>query len=70
MHLLESIIKAINASGETPYAIARGAGVNKSALSRLLNGERGLSIESVERIAEYLGLEIVLRPKGGKRKGR
>jgi len=67
-NVLNSLRRAIEASAETPYAIAKGSGVNKSQLSRLLSGERGLSIESAECVADYLGLEIILRPKRRNRK--
>ncbi len=38
----------------------------------LMSGERGLSIDALEQLAEYLGLEIVIRPKRRRRsnKGR
>lgn len=65
-----SIASAIRASGQTPYAIARGAGVARSQLSRLLNGERGLSAESIIRIADYLGLRITIAPARKASKGR
>lgn len=58
-----AIVNAIKASGRTPGSIAAGAGLARSQLSRLLSGERGLSVETAERIADYLGLEIVVRPK-------
>jgi len=61
--LTDTLIEAIRASKETPAAIARGAEVAKSQLSRLLSGERGLSSDSIERLADYLGLEIIVRPK-------
>ncbi len=61
--LLDSIRKAIETSGQTRYQIAQGSGVNQSQLSRLVNGQNGLSIESVERIAEYLKLEVVVQPQ-------
>ncbi len=66
--LTEAIVKAIKASDETPGAIAKGAGVARSQLSRLLSGERGLNTDSIEQIADYLELEIVIRAKR-KRKG-
>jgi len=69
-NLTRAIAAAVKASGETPYAIAKGAGVNRSQLSRLLSGERGLSVDAIERLAEHLRLEIVIRPKRGARKGR
>lgn len=68
--LSASIADVIRASGQTPYNIAKGAGVAQSQLSRLLNGERGLSAESIERIADYLGLRITLAPKRKTSKGR
>lgn len=61
--LAKTIAKAIRASGEKPAAIARGANVARSQLSRLLSGERALSLESAERIADYLGLRITIEPK-------
>ena len=67
--LVEAIRTAIESSDETPYAIAKGADVARSQLSRLLSGERGLSSETMERLADYLGLEIVVRRKK-RRKGR
>lgn len=68
--LTDAIRKAVNASGETPYAIAKGAGVNRSQLSRLLSGERGLNSETIEKLADYLGLRITIEPKAKTRKGR
>jgi transcriptional regulator with XRE-family HTH domain len=67
--LTNAIAAAVKASEQSPYAIAKGAGVARSQLSRLLSGERGLNSETIERLAGYLGLEIVIRPKRT-RKGR
>jgi plasmid maintenance system antidote protein VapI len=64
-----AIATAIKTCGQTPAVVARGAGVARSQLSRLLSGERGLSTETAERIADYLGLEIVIRAKRN-RKGK
>ena len=72
--LTEAIRVAIEASEESLGAIERGAGVSKSQLSRFLSGQSGLSVESVERLADYLGLAITIGPKAPKgaksRKGR
>lgn len=64
----DAIREAIKRSGQTQYRIAKETGIAQSALSRLASGERGLSTDAIERIAEYLGMEIVIRPK--RRKGR
>ena len=66
--LVETIRAAIEASGETRYRIAKETGIAESQLSRLMSGERGLSAETIERLADYLGLEIVVRAKRGRGK--
>lgn len=68
--LIESIRAAIEASGETRYRIAKDTGIAESQLSRLMNGERGLSVDTLERLADYLGLRIVIEPKSKTTKGR
>lgn len=67
--LTDEIREAIKTSDETPYAIAKGANVARSQLSRLLSGESGMSVDTIERIADYLGLKITIEPKA-KKKGR
>lgn len=66
--LLDEIRRAIEASGLTRYQIAKDTGVAQSQLSRLVNGERGLSVEAIEQLAHYLDLEIVIRRKRRKEK--
>lgn len=66
--LIEQLRQAIEASDETPAAIARRAGLARSQLSRLLSGETGLSAGNLERLADALGLEIIVRPKRRQRK--
>ncbi|QDV05619.1 helix-turn-helix protein [Planctomycetes bacterium Poly30] len=61
--ILEALIDEIQASSLTRYRIAQESGVAPSQLSRLVNGQSGMSIGSIEAIAEVLGLELVLRRK-------
>ena len=68
--LTDAIRRAIKSSGQTRYRIAKEAGVAQSQLSRLMSGKAGLSIETLERLADYLGLEIIIRPKRRRTKGR
>ena len=68
--LLKAIKAAIAASGETRYRIAKESGVTQGQLSRLVSGERGLTIESVDKLADALGYKIVLIPKRRNKKGR
>jgi plasmid maintenance system antidote protein VapI len=60
----------VRASEQTPYAIAKGAKVARSQLSRLMSGERGLNTATIERLADYLGLQITIEPKSKTTKGR
>ena len=61
--LLDQLVTAIEECGQTRYQIAKGSGVDQAVLSRLVRGEMGMSVANIERIADYLELEIVLRPK-------
>lgn len=61
--LLDAIQDAIERSGETRYQIAKGSGVSQAALSRFVHGERGLSVDAVQKLADYLELEIIVRAK-------
>lgn len=70
LNVLRAAIKQAEAEGISRYRIAKESGVPQSALSRLMNGERGLSIESVERLAVALGFGITIEPKGKSKKGR
>ena len=66
--LLKKIRKAVETSGKSRYRIARESGLAQSQLSRLISGKRGLSLEALVRLADCLGLEVVIRPKR-RRKG-
>ena len=68
MKILDTLRQAIEKWDEPRNRIAHGSGVAASQLARLVSGERGLSIQSAEKLANYLGLEIVIRPKRRTRK--
>jgi len=68
--ILDDIRKAIKASGKSRYRIAQDTGISQGQLSELMAGTKGLSVESLERLADYLGLEVVTRPKRQRRKDR
>ena len=66
--ILDELKRKIQASGKSRYALSKETGIEESALSRFMAGTRGLSIDSIEKLVEALGCEIVLRKR--KRKGR
>jgi predicted transcriptional regulator len=62
----DQLREAIRDSGMTRYAISVQTGIAQSTLCKFLKAERGMSLDSVDRLMECLGLEI--RPRQ-KRKG-
>ena len=66
--LVDQIRRAVEASGETRYAIAKASGVSQGQLSRLVSGERAMTVDTIERLADYLGLRITIEPKSKPRK--
>jgi transcriptional regulator with XRE-family HTH domain len=59
----DQVRKAINAAGVTRYRIAQDTGVDEATLSRFVNGERGLSLPVLDKLADYLGLELSPKPQ-------
>lgn len=56
--LSDSIRQAVNDCGVSQYAIAQETGIDRSALSRFMRGERGLPIPKLDILAAYLRLEV------------
>lgn len=57
----ETIRTTIHDSGLTLYRVAKDAGVAYAPLHRFMNGERGLSVESLDKLCGFLGLELTKR---------
>jgi len=55
------IRRAIEASGVTRARLCRAAGIEEAAMSRFCRGLSGLTLASVERLADVLGLDLVQR---------
>jgi transcriptional regulator with XRE-family HTH domain len=56
--LTRQLKQLIAESGLSEYEIAKRSGVSKGALSRFRTGERNLNLDSVDRLAEVLNLEL------------
>lgn len=69
MTLTDQLRKAIDDCGLTRYRISKQTGISESALSQFYNGRRGLSMEALNALGEFLQLKIVLGRKHG-RKGK
>jgi transcriptional regulator with XRE-family HTH domain len=58
MSLSDDLRKAISDSGKTVYAVAKESGISQQVLGRFLRGERGINIETADRLAEYFKLRL------------
>ena len=67
----DQLRQAVLTCGQSQYAICKATGIDKTALSRFINSERGVSMEVMNALGEYLGLRIVVdKPKSNAKKGR
>lgn len=69
--ILDTIRKAIETGDKTRYRLAKETGIDQAQLSRLMSGVGAMSYDNLERLADALGLEIIIRPaKASKTKER
>ena len=57
----EQLRAAILGADVSRYRISKDLGISEAALSRFVNGAMGLSLKSIDKISEYLGLEVTVR---------
>jgi transcriptional regulator with XRE-family HTH domain len=57
----ETLRAAVGDCGDSLAEVARQTGIDVGNLSRFVRGERGLSVENLDILAEYLNLELVSR---------
>jgi transcriptional regulator with XRE-family HTH domain len=67
--LTDQLRQAIDDSSLTRYRIAKETGISESALAQFYNGHRGLSMEALNALGEFLQLTISLGRKPD-RKGK
>ena len=68
MKVTERLKKAVRDSGLSDRNLGIQADVNRLSIGRFMRGETGLSLEQLDKLAAFLGLE--LRPAGKAKKGR
>jgi len=67
----EQLKEAILNADVSRYRIAKETGLTEASLSRFLNDVAGLSLDSIDKIGDYLELDITTRErKPRKRKGK
>jgi transcriptional regulator with XRE-family HTH domain len=67
--LTDQLRQAIDDSGLTRYRIAKETGISESALAQFYNGHRGLSMEALNALGEFLQLKITLGRTAPTKKG-
>lgn len=58
LSLSDELRQAVERSGLSRYSICQQTGIDQGSMSKFLAGERGLGIESIDKLAELLGLHI------------
>ena len=66
----DQLRRAVEESDLTRYQIGKQTGIAQSILSRFVNQGAGLSMDSVDKLCECLGLRLVADAPSEKRKGR
>lgn len=64
--ILERVRQLIEESGQSRYAIWKATGIPQQQLSRLMMGQSGLSLDSLERLLQHLGQEFRIQKRKGK----
>jgi DNA transposition AAA+ family ATPase len=64
----DQIRQCITECGMTRYAIFQATGADQSAMSAFLSGRRdGLSMATLNKVAEAIGMRVVLEPRPAKK---
>lgn len=66
--ILKQLAKAIEKSDVTRYRISKDTGINQSVLVRIVKGTGGCSLETLDVLCDYLGLELACRKPKRKRR--
>ncbi len=59
----DQIRRAVDSSGLSRYRICKDAGIDQATFSRFMTGKVGLSIPTLDALADVLGLNITTRAK-------
>jgi len=51
------------------YRICQDCDIDQGAMSRFMASKVGMNLETIERLADYLGLELTKRPRKGRKGG-
>lgn len=66
----DEIRAAVEGCGKTRYRIAKETGIDAAALCRFVQGQVGLSMENLDKLAECIGLHVLTENQPQSKKGR
>ena len=66
MNLAKQLRAAVAESGKTVNGISTASGVPQAVLQRFMTGERDIRLDTVQRLADYFGLQFAPATKQGK----
>lgn len=69
-YTLDGLRGLIRDGGMSINALSKASGVNKAALSRLMNGKATIGIASIEAVAGVLRHRVTLEPKAKRTKAK
>jgi len=64
----DMVKRAIRECGLSAYEVAKRTGVHKASLSRILSGQRRMTLETLDRLAAVIGVKVMrVKPKAGRK---
>jgi hypothetical protein len=63
----DQLRRAIESCGESRYRLWQATGVDQATLSRFMSGKTKLTLDSVDRLCAYLGLQLTKREEKERR---
>lgn len=60
---IDTIISIMEEKGITPRMLCFDTGMDEGNLSKILNKKRGVTLERLSEILDYLGYSLVIEPK-------
>ena len=70
MDVIDTLRQELARAKVSRYRVSLDTGIAQAILSRFVNGKRGLSMENVDTLCRYLGLELRPTGKGKSKKAR
>lgn len=65
--IAEQLRRAVQESGQSLYAIANATDMSQGILSRFMRSERTMTLDTAEKLTDYLGLELQPKKQRGKK---